>query len=428
MKTLIILIIALLIPSAAFTQGIVETIIVPTISNNRDFFGRSTDIDGDMAIVGAPGLTTATAHLFQRTAGTWSVVESFPRSSPDGDFGFSAAIDGERFIVGAPRGDSDVSGSMQETGTAHIFERQADGTYQEIIITADDRAINDQFGVSVAIDGDRVIVGASDDDDSQIGSGSAYIFERQSDGSWIQVQKLTAGNPSVNAFYGGAVGLSGDRAIVGADFAIDSNGNQIGTAYIYERQSDGSWDETIITAAGTPSFINFGTGVDIDGDRAVVGARDGRNASDVESGSLYIYDRQSAGIWNETIINASDGANNDDFGISVALEGDMIIVGAHFDGDTNSGSAYLYQRDPDGSYDETKITASIAAANAQFGISVGISGSRVISGAWGGNTSVFGQAYIYEFQDAGFGMCFMDEVCGDNVDNNGNGQIDEACI
>ncbi|MCH7638885.1 MAG: FG-GAP repeat protein, partial [Bacteroidetes bacterium] len=109
-------------------------------------------------------------------------------------------------------------------------------------LTASDGATGDRFGISVSVSGDRALVGAYRDDDMGNQSGSAYVFVRQGDGSWLEVDKLNASDGASNDYFGHSVSLSGDRALVGA-YRDDDMGNNSGSAYVFVRQGDGSWLE-----------------------------------------------------------------------------------------------------------------------------------------------------------------------------------------
>jgi len=249
---------------------------------------------------------------------------------------------------------------------------------------ASDGTAGDRFGTSVAISEDVVIVGASFDDDN----GSAYIFERNQGGSdnWGEVKKITALDGAGFDLFGFSVAISGDVVIVGA-FLDDDNGTDSGSAYIFERNQGGTDNWGLvkkITALDGEAIDRFGTSVAISGDTVIVGATyDDDNG--YFSGSAYIFERNQGGSdnWGQVKkITALDGAVNDRFGTSVAISGDVVIVGATFD-NTGSGSAYIFERNQGGADNwgqVKKITALDGAADDKFGF-VAISGDTVIVGA-----------------------------------------------
>lgn len=271
-------------------------------------------------------------------SGAWASVPVKLKASDatEGDcFGSSVAINGDTAIVDAHLGD--VAGGVDQ-GSAYFFRRTDTGWVEEAKLTASDAAAEDRFGCSVALEGDTAIVGAYSDrgPSGDMGQGSAYVFARNG-GSWTEEAKLTASDAAEEDQFGVSVALNGDTAIVGAYGDEDAGGRNQGSAYIFTR-SGASWaEETKLTASGTDLF---GVSVALDGDTAIVGAfSGGRNM-----GWVYIFSR-SGGYWtNEAKLTASDAAAHDRFGTSVAVDGDTTIVGAIRAGGHNRGSAYVFER------------------------------------------------------------------------------------
>ena len=270
-------------------------------------------------------------------------------------------------------------------------------------LLAADGAADDYFGYSVAVSGDRIVVGAYLDDDSGTSSGSAYLFESDGAGGWSQT-KLLAADGAAGRGFGSSVAIAGDRIVVGAS-GDDDNGSGSGSAYVFEPDGAGGWSQTKLLAsdgAGSGDFDigdRFGSSVAIAGDRVVVGAF-GDNDNGRDSGSAYVFEADGAGGWSETKLLASDGAVSHFFGESVAIAGDRIVVGAPFadDNGSNSGSAYVFEPDGAGGWSETKLLASDGAASDIFGYSVAISGDRVVIGAPldDDNGSDSGSAYVFD--------------------------------
>jgi hypothetical protein len=286
-------------------------------------------------------------------------------------FGYSVAIDGDTMVVGAYR-DGDKGGT---SGSAYIY--------------------------IVATSGDTVVVGAYDDDDKGTSSGSAYIFARDVAGSltagWTQRAKLVAGDGAAVDLFGGSVAISRDTVAVGAQYDGDK-GDRSGSAYIFTRDvagslTAGSTQRAKLVAGDGAAGDEFGVSMAIDGDTVAVGAYyDDDKGSD--SGSAYIYTCDVAGSltagWTQRAkLVAGDGAAGDEFGISVAINGDTVAVGAYRDGDKGSfsGSAYIFTRDVAGSLtagwtQRAKLVAEDGAAYDWFGYSVAISGDTVAVGAY----------------------------------------------
>ena len=313
-------------------------------------------------------------------------------------FGIGVAISGDYAIAGA-FGNDDGGGN---SGSAYIFRRTGTNTWDAgTKILASDAAGGDRFGYreGVGISGDYAIVGAPNNADGGFNSGSAYIFHRTGTNTWDAGTKILASDAAVNDYFGYSVAIDGDYAIAGA-FRDNS---ARGSAYIFHRTGTNTWDAgTKIVASDAANGDLVGFSVGISGDYAIVGAY-GNDDGGGNSGSAYIFRRTGTNTWDAgTKILASDAAGGDNFGQSVAIDGDYAIVGGHLNDDTgsnsNSGSAYIFRRTGTNTWDTgTKILASDAAETDWFGYSVGISGDYAISGARfnddGGSDS--GSAYIF---------------------------------
>jgi hypothetical protein len=320
-------------------------------------------------------------------------------------FGISVSISGDTLVVGARDGD----GSVADSGSAYIFDRNQGGTEnwgQVQKIFANDGAADDQFGISASISGDTVVVGSRFDDDKPNSSGSAYIFDRNQDGAdnWGQVQKVVAGDAAAFDNFGISVSIDEDTVVVGAFSDTHHSNPKAGSAYIFDRNypTTNAWGQRKkIIASDYATNDQFGISVSISGDTVVVGAY-GDDDKEANTGSVYIFDRNypTTNAWGQRKkITASDGKTGGNFGISVLISGDTLVVGADFDKD--NGSAYIFDRNQDGADNwgqVQKIVAGDAAAFDSFGRSVSISGDTVVVGAYGdddkGDES--GSAYVYK--------------------------------
>lgn len=226
------------------------------------------------------GLQSGSAYLFQRDHGGpqfWGLVAKIVavNATAHAHFGGAVAISGGTVIVGAPEDDPDGSRS----GSAYIFDRDTGGLdawEQSAKIVPADSPVGAVFGWSVAISGDTAIVGADLTDDSGQNSGSAYIFARGHGnyGGWWQVAKLTAADAAAGDVFGRAVAIDGDTAVVGAPYA-DDYGDNSGAVYVFRRDEGGldAWGQVAkISPADTVMRSFFGCAVGISGDTAVVGA------------------------------------------------------------------------------------------------------------------------------------------------------------
>jgi hypothetical protein len=395
----------------------------------------------DIVVMPAATLELSGAGIASYGTISWPNSESFilrasERAAND-EFGYSVAISGNYAIVGARKETTDGN----EAGAAYIFERNTETDiwggnqtthYEETtILRASNGTSGNHFGQSVGISGNYAIVGAPH---SGTG-GEAYIFER-SGGVWgnagsgcrTETKILRSSEIATDDYFGQAVAVSGDYAIVGA-VNEDTGGNSAGAAYIFERSGGGVWgdDETshyeetkILRASDRQTTDFFGQSVAISGSYAIVGAY-GEDSPTSNAGAAYIFERSGGGVWGtdrtdyseETkILRASDRQSGDTFSFSVAISGDYAIAGAYGE-DTSGesrGAAYIFERSGGGVWgtdrtdysEETKILRSSGGITGDmFGYSVAISGNYAIVGATGEDTSGSdsGAAYLFERSD-----------------------------
>jgi hypothetical protein len=263
-----------------------------------------------------------------------------------------------------------------------VFERNAGGANNWGLVkslAAADGAPGERFGFSVSISNDTAIVGADGDDSA----GSAYVFTKNQGGAnnWGQVKKLIGSDPGPGFGFGLSVSIGNDTAIVGSLGANSFNGG----AFIFERNQGGpdNWGEVKkLSASDGVMFDLFGQSVAIQNDVVVIGA----TADDSFKGSAYVFARNTGGAdnWGEVRkLVASDGGASDEFGRRVAISGDTAIVGAARH-NSNRGAAYLFGRNqgaPENWGQQQKLTASDAAAEDFFGFSVAIECKTAIVGA-----------------------------------------------
>jgi hypothetical protein len=303
-------------------------------------------------------------------------------------FGSSVSIDGDYVIVGAPNDDEGV---LINTGCAYIFQRSGSAWIQRAKLVAPDRVHNDTFGASVSISGDYAIVGKPFDDSTvSPNSGSAYIFKRNGSDWGQQVIKLKASDPGANDYFGNAVAISGDYAVVGAPMD-DAAGVDSGSAYIFRRNVD-AWEQIIkLVPAQLATGDHFGYAVEIDEGNVVVGAPLHDNENGTDAGCIYFFKR-SGDSWTEFPAVAhidSDGAADDQFGWSVSINGQFAIAGGPYhDGNTlnNSGTARIFEDAWGLNLWRTldlHLLAPLdsAASNDQFGFSVSISSDIAVVGS-----------------------------------------------
>lgn len=373
---------------------------IPVRDHNR--FGWSVSISGDTLIIGSwgdelAGADSGSAYVFTRNGGTWSIQALLNASdaAPNDNFGYSVSISGDTAIIGA-RGDN--TPSLTDSGSAYVFTRTGGAWSQQAKLTANDAASFDDFGYAVGISGDTAVIGAYRDQNGGIATGSAYIFTRTA-GVWSQQAKLLASDADAGDQFGGSVAINNGAVIIGA-MRNDDDGSNSGSAYIFTR-SRGAWNQQAkLTASDAATDDVFGKSVAISGSTAVIGAHGNDDAGSL-SGSAYVFTRNGS-IWSEQAKLTADDADADNwFGYAVAVDGDTAVIGAHKNDDAggNSGSAYIFTRSGGIWSQQTKLTANDADAFDQFGYSVAINGDTVASGAWlddvGGATDS-GSVYVFE--------------------------------
>ena len=218
------------------------------------------------------------------------------------------------------------------------FEWKADGTETQILL-ASDRDTNTQLGYDAAIDGDYIIGGGPQDDEGGSQAGAAYIFKRTGT-TWTQQAKLIVSDAAANDQAGEFVNIFGDYAIIG----VYTKSSSAGAAYIFKRDTGAeTWTEQEkITASDAAASDKFGNSVSINSDYAIVGSP--YNDSPDNSGSAYIFIRSGSSWTQQAKLTASDAASNDEFGLSVDISGDYVISGAN-SGDQRPGSAYVFKYD-----------------------------------------------------------------------------------
>jgi len=344
-------------------------------------------------------LLTALSGMGQAQVSETQVLEASDGASKD-YFGRSVSISGDYAVIGADW-DDDLGSS---SGSAYIFSEDSDGNWsQSAKLTADDGDSSDYFGKSVSISGDTVIIGASQDEDEGIAAGAAYIFDADASAVWSQTKKLTASDASPLDYFGISTAISGDLAIVGAYGANDASksASYPGAAYVFSRDGDGTWTEADkLIASDGANHDSFGYSVAIDTGVAIVGAYEDDDSGD-SSGSAYIYSQNVDGTWSEAdILQASDGEAYDYFGKSVSIWGDVAVVGAAGDDDegTSAGAAYVFTKNADDTWSQAqKLTASDGTNWDAFGSSVYISDSAIAIGALAEDSSSTSRGAVYLF-------------------------------
>jgi len=396
-------------------------------SSKEDGFGNDVSISGDLAIVAAPfddsrGEDAGAAFIFNRSRyGFWELEAKLTASDAAPgeffggtniyDFGGAVSIAGDVAVVGAPR--ASIGPLALDKGAVYVFRRSGNGSWnQEDKLVGSDSLAGNRFGIAVALseDASGLVVGADwhTGPGGRTGSGAAYVFNFNGT-SWNEEAKLVARDGEKDDRFGVAVDISGATAIAGAVAAADG----YGAAYLFERNSTG-WFQTVKYEADfnasdpDDAEHKFGSAVAVSDNVAVVGAYHDDELA-INAGAAFIYTRLGD-TWDEGVkIMAPDGSNEERFGISVDVSGNMVIIGSNFDSnfdeddssnfEDKSGSAFVYIRNLSSENSwllKEKLIWSNASQAEYFGRGVSIWDSGLgpyacLVGAPGANSS-----FIYE--------------------------------
>ncbi len=218
-------------------------------------------------------------------------------------FGGSLATSGATAVVGAPFD----SARVENSGSARVFVRAANGAWSlQSRLSASDGSAGDDFGVSVAISGDTAVIGADFDAVEGIDSGSAYVFVRDASGAWSQQVKLRPPHGLPHGLFGFSVATSGETVVIGAPSDV-ANGVYMGSAYVFVRDADGRWSQQAKIFASDGAARDFGAAVAISGDTVLIGARHD-NGNRRHSGTAYVFVRDASGGWSPRTVLLGDGS------------------------------------------------------------------------------------------------------------------------
>ncbi|MEP2775662.1 MAG: PKD domain-containing protein [Luteolibacter sp.] len=426
-----------------------------------DNFGRSVAVSGDTVVVGAPFEDSPTgvpdeqpsvsggsgaAYVFVRSGTTWSQQAFLKGSNTEltgrfGDnFGWSVAVSGDTIVVGALGEDSSTTGvngtpneGASDSGAAYIFVRTGTTWSQQAFLKASNTGAGDGFGRSVAVSGDTVVVGATGEDSSTTGvngspnegasgSGAAYVFVL-SGTTWNQQAFLKASNTGSSDIFGFSVALCGNTLVVGAtgedsstvgvNSAPDDGASASGAAYVFVRNSTAWSQQAYLKASNTGASDRFGYSVAVSENTVAVGSyREDSNTTGVNgtpdegasgSGAAYVFIRGGTSWSQQAYLKASNTGMNDNFGHSVALSGDTVVVGSVAEGSSTigingisnegapgSGAAYVFVRSGTAWSQQAFLKASNTGEDDGFGWSVAVADDTVVVGAIGEASSTTG--------------------------------------
>ena len=321
-------------------------------------------------------------------------------------FGNSIAVDGDLMVVGAPFDD----GKVADSGAAYVFKKNPDndGQWEQVaLLVAEDGAFDDQFGQAVAISGSSVIVGAPWDWDNGARSGSAYIFEATDEAvnDWEQVAKLTQVEGSVEDLFGNAVSISGDTAVVGV-IGDDIAGESSGSVSIYERNQGGPNQWGLVSELAPDDAIArdfFGSSVSLFGNTLAIGAFTGNNTT-APFVAIFERDPVDETQWNFSTKILPERLGHLFFGFSVSLYENTLLVGDFADNGSGSGSAFVFEKDLDDTWNfVSRLQSDAPSRHDGFGFSVALYQDIALVGAntISSEATVPSAAYVFERNAAG---------------------------
>lgn len=368
--------------------------IITDDGSSGDLFGVTVSLSGNRALIGSTGdddnaAQSGSAYVFDLNKDGWQQKQKLTGDvgAAFDEFGYSVSLFENRALIGAYLDDDLV----QNTGAAYIFELHGNQWILGQKLTTND--VSRYLGRSVSLYEDRALIGAFDIYDQ----GFAYVFDFNGS-TWEQSQKLAAEDGAINDRFGASVSLFNNRALIGAYYDSNENGVAAGSAYVFD--FDGSnWELTqkLLTDDGTHSN-QFGYAVSLQQDRALIGA----NLD--SAGSAYVFDYIGGDWLQSQKLMANDQEGRDKFGNSVSLFEDRALVGAP-DNDENSavigsGAAYVFDLDGISWVQSQKLTAEVYTESGDFGGSVHLNHNRILIGSTGdlGNGSRSGSVYAFDYE------------------------------
>ena len=309
-------------------------------------------------------------YIYRHNEGTWehmaTVVASDGAGGDNfayalaGDYNADGSVNGADFVVGAPR--HNLTGFNRE-GAAYLYQLDNETWVETAKLTASDAGLSAGFGTAVGMSANRVLIGAPGDSPPDVGqnAGAAYVFEY--DGAdWVETAKLTASDAVGQAAFGGAVDLDGDRALIGARLDNERGGGA-GAAYVFRFDGDTWIEEAKLIATDNNGFDLFGSSVALDGTQALVGAENWATPDGDGTGKAYLfaYDHDLE-LWQQQGgFVPDDGGAGDGFGLAAALDAGAVLIGAPDHGEPagGNGAVYVYSR-PVGTSSEV-ATSSLPA-------------------------------------------------------------------
>jgi hypothetical protein len=395
--------------------GVQEAFIKAGKPDTNDAFGFSVAMSGDTLVVGSPSEDGANGgqngdessngasesgavYIYVRSGSTWTREAYLKSNSPTASefFGCSIAIDGDLLLVGAAGMNPYPNrNSTSRSGAVYVFKRNGGQWKQEKVIESPEPVAGNLFGYSVLLTADTFVIGSPYDEKNGRHSGAVYVGARSD--AWGPLTAMRPKEPLVDSIYGWSSAADGNTLIIGAPAASIDTADGPGTAYVYTREASGQpWVEGQTLQQAKPiAGANFGWAVAVQGEMMVVGAPRAALVGDTPPGEAYVFQRAN-GTWNPTgILEAGTSRDSDYYGTSVALAGNVLLVGASgdmsgargLDADPNrsdtfqSGAFYLYGLQDGRWVQSAYVKTDNPKSSTQMAEVAVISGDTIIAGA-----------------------------------------------
>ncbi len=368
---------------ACFLSAQDEYILTASDASEAAAFGYAVSIEGSTSMVGAyhddTGMLIGAVYTFNWDGTQWIEMQKIVPEDVtyEKGFGYSVAMHGDKALIGAIHDNEGSVYYYQYDGDQWIFQQK---------LTASDGETYDDFGVSVAFEDDIAIIGASGDDDAGFSSGASYIF-RWDGSTWNEEQKLVASDMAQWNEFGHRVDLSNEVCVITALVTGDT-----GKAYVFKHDGNEWYEEQILLASDGETGDWFGRSIAIQNDGILIGAR--MDDTIYGTGSAYYFQ------WNGTEwieIQKLIPENADYFGASVDLNNEYAVIGSAF---MNEGAVYVYSWSGSEWLEEQTIVPSNVAWGDEFGTSVCFVDNLLIAGSPYKTSAAgwaSGSAYIYQF-------------------------------
>ncbi len=372
------------------------------VSENREGraeFGTSVAITENYAVVGASreNVASGAAYIYNKDAqGTWSFSQRLAAADPnDGaEYGGGVKFSDDYLVVAAGR--ADVAGTIR-AGALYVYDYQNNSWEFSTKLVASDLSGDAKMGMnptSLDVQGNTIVAGAPGENSW---TGSVYVFTKVN-GVWEETQKIMSPNPQANDVFGIGVSIAGDQLLIGAQGVNNSRG----AAYVYNKNANGVWEyHQIISASNGAVNDYFGSSASIAENQMVVGSY----GAEMEKGTAYVFEKDTQGNWEEVqILNANPSTDIVQFGWATTIRQDYIAVTAPHIYGSEVGEVYFYKRETSGMWVEDQIIQGTDTAEEDFyGWSIAMYGPEMIVGSPredhdvnGGNPlNDAGSAYIF---------------------------------